>query len=194
MRPFLLCKCLAIALCGLSCSGSPIESNSNSVSNSETGTIQASIDGATFLGTGIFSSDRDLRLGLEGKFTFRSDGRGESDGETIYGVWFGGAYPPAGTYELVPPDWENHDGLWLFYKRDIGQKTELYAAESGSFDVVASSPDEVRGSFRARAWWICTMPTPLPCPDLSGEVTSTRIIDISGSFVLIPWVSDFEPL
>lgn len=159
-----------------------------------TGELHGSVNGSEFVGTGIFTSSPDLRLDLDGKFQFQSTGTGSSNGEVIFGVWFGGGHPAPASYPVVIPNWNNHQGFWLFYERNIGGIRELFAAKSGTFDVEESTADEVRGSFQVEAWLACNLITETICPDFNGEVTGSETIDVSGSFSLVQWDPVFNPL
>jgi hypothetical protein len=157
------------------------------------GMVEGIIDGSPFRGTGMFGGTTDVRMGFGGNFQFSSMGVGPSEGELLFGIWHDGVLPPPGSYSVDIPDVFQR-GFWLFYSRESGGRTEHYAAYAGTIAIDSSSPGEVRGSFHVSAWLRCAVPPEPTCPDLTGEVTGTETIELSGSFRLVHAEIRFEPL
>lgn len=136
---------------------------------------------------GTFSDGPDLRLDLPEKFRFDARGIAPSDGSEIFGAWFEGGIPPIGTYEFTVPDWNRHQGLWMFYQERRGRGYDNYPIFAGVLEITVSAIDRVEGRFVARGWLLCPAEE-LICPDLDGVVPNdAETIDLSGTFVLDRW-------
>lgn len=177
-----LCGCLA-----LGCSESPIEPVFPAL-DPQDGQLEGIIDGSTFLGTGGFGGTADVRMGWGGNFQFVSDGVGESEGQSIFGIWHDGVIPPPASYSVEMPG-PFRRGFWLFYSRTSGERPVPFAAYSGTIVIHASSSTEVRGSFHVRARPRCAEPT---CPD--PDIAGAEAIELSGTFRLVPLNISFVPL
>ena len=160
------------------CNGSPTEPTFPELGPQD-GLLEGIIGGSAFRGTGMFGGTRDVRMGWGGNFQFSSDGRGESGGESIFGIWHDGVIPPPGSYDVSFPS-PFQRGFWLFYSRTSRQGPIVFAAYTGAIEIESSSSTEVRGSFHVRARPSCEVRT---CPG-PGEVPETGTIELSGSIRL----------
>jgi hypothetical protein len=153
------------------------------------GSLEGTIDGSTFQGTGRFSSTPDVRMGFGGAFHFLSIGVGPSHDESINGVWFDGEIPPPGSYSVSSPSLFQR-GFWLFYQQGPGAGTVRYAADSGTIEIDSAASREVRGSFHVRA----RRCDDLECREPAGGDADGETIELSGTFRLVLSDPIFVPL
>jgi len=152
---------------------------------SSPGRIRTQSGGVAFEGT--FSDGPDLRLDLPARFRFDARGIGPSNGSDIFGTWFEGGIPPVGPYEFTFPDWDRHQGLWMFYGERQGRGRDNYVVFDGTLEITHSAIDRVEGRFVARAWLYCPAEEDA-CPDLDGTIPGdAETIEISGTLDLDRW-------
>lgn len=175
---------LLVAACGSSPAGPAFPEL-----DPQDGLLEGVVDGSMFRGTGGFGGTADVRMGWGGNFQFVSHGVGESEDQSIFGIWHDGVIPPAGSYTVERPG-PFQRGFWLFYSRMSQDGPATFAASSGTIEIDASSSSEVRGSFHVVARPTCGGPT---CPDPTG-FTGEETIELSGTFRLVPLAPPFEPL
>ncbi|HJR53601.1 MAG TPA: hypothetical protein VJ982_07780 [Gemmatimonadota bacterium] len=179
----ILAGCVAVG-----CNGAPTDPAIPELSPQD-GLLEGAIDGSVFRGTGMFGGTPDVRMGWGGNFQFASDGRGESDGESIFGIWHDGVIPAPGSYDVSFPG-PFRRGFWLFYSRTSREGPIQFAAYTGAIEIESSSSTEVRGTFHVRARPSCGGQA---CRD-TGEDPEADTIELSGSFRLVPLNVVFVPL
>jgi hypothetical protein len=163
----------------------------------DSGWVQADVSGAhelTFEGNGYFVTDPDYRLGLPAKFQFISDGFRDSEGQSVYGVWFDGGIPPVGRYPLVRYRRPMYRGFSMFFSYRDQRDREAYTVTDGEIEIETSTAQRVEGRFVATAWLHCKSPIAGPytpehwcVSDPAGSpIPQVQSIDLSGSFSLAP--------